>query len=254
MSKKVYAVKEGYDFANDRKVENLILSSWSECEKYVKGVKGAKYKSFLTADEAEKYLNQETGISKEKLMLLPDVFYAYVDGSYNDATGKYSYALVIIRNNVIRYIENGSAEDDSERSIRQIAGELKAAIRSLEYCADNRINEIVIFHDYEGVRQHALGTWSRREKSSQKYYQDYNHIINKYDIKVHFMKVESHTGDLYNEMADELAKYAAHIPIKGVTNKNIVNNTIFVNDTTVKDKLMDIISPENSDNIIILEK
>ena len=44
MAKKVYAIKEGFDSVNNKKIENIIVNTWAECLKYVKGVKGAKYK------------------------------------------------------------------------------------------------------------------------------------------------------------------------------------------------------------------
>ena len=46
MAKKVYAIQYGFDIKNNKKVENKIVNTWAECLSYVKGVKGAKYKSF----------------------------------------------------------------------------------------------------------------------------------------------------------------------------------------------------------------
>ncbi|MFR7490208.1 MAG: viroplasmin family protein [Romboutsia timonensis] len=43
--KKVYAIKEGFDFSKNERVQNKLVDSWSECQKYIKGVKGAIYKS-----------------------------------------------------------------------------------------------------------------------------------------------------------------------------------------------------------------
>ena len=40
MAKKVYAIKEGFDSVNNKKIENIIVNTWAECLKYVKGVKG----------------------------------------------------------------------------------------------------------------------------------------------------------------------------------------------------------------------
>lgn len=48
--KKYYAIKEGNG------VENIIVRSWSQCSKLVLGYK-AVYKSFLTEEEALKYLD-----------------------------------------------------------------------------------------------------------------------------------------------------------------------------------------------------
>ena len=41
--KKVYAIKEGFDFSKNERVQNKLVDSWSECQKYIKGVKGAIY-------------------------------------------------------------------------------------------------------------------------------------------------------------------------------------------------------------------
>ena len=57
MAKKVYAIKEGFDFEKNKKIENVIVNTWNECLKCVKGVKGAKYKSFESLEEAKTYLN-----------------------------------------------------------------------------------------------------------------------------------------------------------------------------------------------------
>ena len=57
--KKFYAVKVG-------KIPG-IYSTWNECEAQVKGVSGAKYKSFATLKEAEEFFHTE-----ELLQLLKD--------------------------------------------------------------------------------------------------------------------------------------------------------------------------------------
>lgn len=50
--KKFYAIRKGNG------VSNLILESWDECSKLVLGY-NAEYKSFLTREEAEEYLDIE---------------------------------------------------------------------------------------------------------------------------------------------------------------------------------------------------
>ena len=65
MAKKVYAIKEGFDSANNCKVENKIVNTWAECLKYVKGVKGAKYKSFEDINDANKYLSEGSKLLKK---------------------------------------------------------------------------------------------------------------------------------------------------------------------------------------------
>ena len=178
-----------------------------------------------------------------------DIVHAYVDGSYNVDSGKYSYGLIVTKEDIVSYIENGVAEDDSLRDIRQIAGELKGAIRALQYCSQNKIKELVLFHDYEGVCYHATGFWNRREESSKKYYEDFNKLVNENGIKVHFVKVDSHTGDLYNEMVDEFAKVAGGLKLNYQTEKLLKTSGLIVKEEGLKDKLREIIKEEE-----VLEK
>ena len=65
MGKKVYAIKEGFNSNTNEKIENKIVNTWAECLKYVKGVKGAKYKSFEDINEAKKFLNDAGNVIKK---------------------------------------------------------------------------------------------------------------------------------------------------------------------------------------------
>ncbi|WP_125154720.1 viroplasmin family protein [Clostridium rectalis] len=251
MGKKVYAIKLGFDFENNKKIENIIVSSWNECLKYVKGVKGAAYKSFFSREEAEKFLNSKNKLLKKGVDEYPlDIMHAYVDGSFNAATEKYSYAYVIVKNDVILYAENGVAEDNSKKDLRQIAGELKAAVKSAEYAVDKKERKLVLFHDYEGICHHATGQWERREKSSEKYFNIMNDFMKNKNLNIIFVKVDSHTGDIYNEIVDELAKLAAGVTVPGVVKKLLKREIIKVLNNEVKEKIMKI-CPEYHQNIQI---
>lgn len=253
MGKKVYAIKEGFDSQNQKKIENLIVDTWNQCLSYVKGVKGAKYKSFENVEEAKKYLSESSVLLKKSDDNYPkEGLHVYVDGSYNSATEEYSYGMVAVENDVVLYIESGKGKNVGERNIRQIAGELKGAIRATEYALDNNKKEVVIFHDYEGVSHHATGFWERREPSSEKYYKEMQELMAK-GIKVTFVKVDSHTGDLFNELVDEKCKEALGINSDKVVEKWLKTNTLEVANMSVKDEILSITS-YNEENIKVLEK
>lgn len=253
MGKKVYAIKEGFDSQNQKKIENLIVDTWNQCLSYVKGVKGAKYKSFENVEEAKKYLSESSVLLKKSDDNYPkEGLHVYVDGSYNSATEEYSYGMVAVENDVVLYIESGKGKNEGERNIRQIAGELKGAIRATEYALDNHIKEVVIFHDYEGVSHHATGFWERREPSSEKYYEEMQKLMAK-GIKVTFVKVDSHTGDLFNELVDEKCKEALGISSDKVVEKWLKTNTLKVADLNVKDEILSIAS-NNEENIKVLKE
>ncbi|MFT8349367.1 viroplasmin family protein [Clostridium saccharoperbutylacetonicum] len=251
MAKKVYAIQYGFDAKNDKKIENIIVNTWDECLTYVKGVKGAKYKSFESIDDAKSYLNEGNRMLKKSDENYPkDCLHAYVDGSYNSSDGRYSYGVVCVNNDVVEYIESNAENDTSERNIRQIAGELKGAVRAVEYALGQGQTKIVLFHDYEGIAHHATGAWERKEESSVGYYEKMQ-ILMKSGIEIIFVKVDSHTGDLFNELVDEKCKECLGIISDRVVEKWLKKNTIKVSNANAKNEILSL-APNCIDNIILI--
>jgi ribonuclease H-related protein len=250
MAKKVYAIQSGFDDKNNKKIENTIVNTWDECLKYVKGVKGAKYKSFESIEDAKSYLNEGNRMLKKSDENYPkDCLHAYVDGSYNSSDGRYSYGVVCVKDNVVEYIESNAEKDTSEKNIRQIAGELKGAVRAVEYGLKQNETKIVLFHDYEGIAHHATGAWDRKEESSMEYYNKMQKLMNS-GIEVIFVKVDSHTGDLFNELVDEKCKECLGITSDRVVEKWLSKNTIEVSNEEVKAEILSI-APNGFKKIII---
>lgn len=252
MGNKFYAIKEGYDSLEGQKVTNKIVNSWNECLSYVKGVKSAKYKSFESFMEAENFLKNDNRLLKKGVDEYPkDIPQIYVDGSFNIVTGVYGYGFVVIIEDEIVYVEKGSGIEDSEKCSRQIAGELKASLRGTEYALKEGYKNILIFHDYEGISHHATGYWERKGKSSEDYYNFMNHAMKEKGLEIIFVKVDSHTLDLYNELADELAKSAAGVEIKNVFNKLLKKEKIKVRDEEIIKTIGDILSESSKEDIRI---
>ena len=251
MAKKVYAIKEGFDSTSNQKIENKIVYSWADCLKYVKGVKGAKYKSFEDMDSAKQFLIEGCKMLRKGIDDYPkDCIHVYVDGSYNVTTEKYSYGVVAVRNDIVEYIESNAAKDNSKSNIRQIAGELEAAIKGVEYALSCNDKEVIIFHDYEGVAHHATGYWERREPSSVEYYKKMNELMNK-GIEVIFVKVDSHTGDLYNELVDEMCKEKLEIQSDKTVEKWLNKQVINVASEEIKDQIINI-APSGINSIVVV--
>ncbi|OPJ61693.1 viroplasmin family protein [Clostridium chromiireducens] len=254
MAKKIYAIQSGFDFNNNRSIENIMVDTWAECLTYVKGVKGAKYKSFESIDEAKAYLNEGNRMLKKSDEKYPkDCIHAYVDGSYNSSDGRYSYGVVCVNNNVVEYIESNAEKNLSGgRDIRQIAGELKGAVKAVEYAIENGQKKIVVFHDYEGIAHHATGAWGRKEESSIEYYNKMQELM-KSGIEIIFVKVDSHTGDLFNELVDEKCKECLGINSDKVIEKWLSKNTIRVSNNDVKSKILSL-APNFAENIILSDE
>jgi len=250
MGKKVYAIKEGYNSNTNEKIENKIVSTWAECLKYVKGVKGAKYKSFEDIKQAENFLIGGGNIFKKIENTYPkDCLNIYVDGSYNSKTSEYSYGMVATRNDIVLYTESGCENSNSDKNIRQIAGELEGAIKGCEYALSKGEKKVVIFHDYIGICYHATGFWDRKEESSKKYYMKMQGFMSK-GLQVIFVKVDSHTGDLFNELVDEKCKEKLGIKSDKVVEKWLLKNVINVGSEDVKKEILSI-APSGEANILI---
>lgn len=126
----------------------------------------------------------------------------YVDGSYNQNTKEYSYALVVVRNNEVIYKESGKNIDTN--GMRQINGELKGAMVATKYAIDNNLSKIYIAYDYAGIEKFATGEWKPSKELIKKYSIYMNNQMKK--INIDFIKIPAHCQYEFNEIADSLAK------------------------------------------------
>ena len=218
MAGKFYAVRVGRTPG--------IYNSWDDCKAQIDGFSGATYKSFKTAAEAAEFMgwgespkqssfvveneksdkNMEASCDNTENNDLENV--AYVDGSYNVATGEFSYGVVMFHNGE-EITFNKSFSDPELASMRNVAGEIKGAEAAMEYAYKNGMKTLTIYHDYEGISKWPLKQWAANKEGTKAYQEFYNNIKEYVDIK--FVKVKGHSGDKYNDLADKLAKEALGI-------------------------------------------
>ena len=192
---KYYAVKKGRNPG--------IYTSWDSCLEEVKGYSGAIYKSFKTLDEANEFM---TGI-KDELDIGKNAVIAYVDGSYNQKLKVYGAGVVYITEG--DEIELMKSFDDDYHIHRNVAGEVKASELAIARAIEDKKNQIVIYHDYQGISSWATGEWKANNdltKSYKKFIEDARK-----SIEIDFVKVKGHSNDQYNDRADALAKEACGI-------------------------------------------
>lgn len=127
----------------------------------------------------------------------------YVDGSFLD--GSVGFGAVAVQGENILWESSGSVPGEEAGSTRQVAGELKAVMESFEWCKAQGILETSVYYDYEGIEKWATGAWKANKTVTQQYKQ----YIEQLDIQVTWVKVDAHTGDRWNEYADNLAKQGA---------------------------------------------
>lgn len=192
---KFYAVKKG------RKTG--IFFTWAECEQQVKGYKGAIYKSFQTHQEAQDFLsNQPKQINSDGLI-------AYVDGSYNIKTHEYGYGCVLLHGQSVLEQMNGKGDCEEYVSMRNVAGEIIGSETAIRYAMKHGYPMICIYYDYEGIEKWADHIWKANKPGTIAYQRFIEEA--RQTIDIHFVKVLAHSGDMYNEIADSLAKKAVGI-------------------------------------------
>ena len=212
MAEKYYAVKSG------RKTG--IFRSWDECKESIGGYSGAIYKSFKTNEEALAYMGgglAGTGNEQNRNMaqdgnvcpagsgINSNCVKIYVDGSYNSITEEFSYGMVVLLDEMEEK-HNRKFDDKELAAMRNVAGEIKGAEAAMQYAMDHGIAEIAIYHDYEGIARWCLGEWKTNKEGTRAYKEFYDMASKR--VNINFVKVAGHSNDLYNDMADELAKEA----------------------------------------------
>lgn len=189
---KVYAVRKGK--------QTGLFETWDECREQVSGFPGAEYKSFQSYEDAEDYLLPKTRSSPQADLT------AYVDGSYNPASKEFSYGVIIIHPDGSIKKFSAKSGDRTLADMRNVAGEIAGSTRAMDYALEMGVSSLVIYYDYAGIEKWCTGEWKTNKTGTMRYKQHYDSVKNR--IKISFVKVKSHSGDKYNDMADELAKQA----------------------------------------------
>lgn len=220
MAKKYYAVKAG------RKTG--LFTSWDECKLQVEGFSNPVFKSFNSKLQAEEYL----GISDNEDSLLSEIkkysdleieknnrlnlefnnydIVLYVDGSYNKSQCRYGSGFVATDIYSEKEIFKHYCGDKDLPEMKNVTGEIVATLNALNWAIMNGYRNILLCYDYEGIEMWSTGKWKTNKDLSQllkntyKFYTDMG-------VKITFDHIKAHTGNKFNELADELAKAGASL-------------------------------------------
>lgn len=133
----------------------------------------------------------------------------YIDGSFISKIKTFGWACVIVDDNdkVIR-VEYGYSSELKYAKSWNVAGELIASMKAIDYAISKGETDICIYYDYMGIECWATGKWKNRKGTPivTEYIQFIKDRSKK--IKIHFRKVAAHTGIANNELADRLCRGA----------------------------------------------
>jgi len=212
--KKYYAVAVGRECG--------IFTDWSITEKLVKGFAGAKYKSFFSRSEAEKWLEDpvyQRNLSSRKparggisLEDVADGIVIYTDGGSINNPGPGGYGVVIMEGGRKIELCGGFRLTTNNRM------EMMAAIVALRQ-VKNRQETIRLYSDssylVNGISKGWLKKWQSNgwKRSDGQYvlnidlWQELIDLIEKGNVSFHWVK--GHAGNELNERCDKLAVNSA---------------------------------------------
>ena len=219
MAKKVYAVRVG------RKTG--LFTTWAECKAQVDGYMGARYKGFMTAQEAMDWLNLDYvppyggssgaagGHSAPEPPAAGEADYViYTDGScLRNPDGPGGWACVITEQATgeVRELSGGEPATTNNRM------ELTAAIKALAGLPAG--SRVALYTDSQymknGFTKHWLSGWKRNGWKTAKgtpvlnqdLWRALDEAFRQHQVEFHWVK--GHVGVKANERCDELARRAA---------------------------------------------
>ena len=176
------------------------VKEYAPTEMYNLAVSGAEYKSFRNRADAEEYL-----ATKKPSKQTGKTLTAYVDGSYEKHTKRYSFGCVFLLSDKV-VTKSASGNEPDLAALHNVAGEILGAMYAMRIAAENKYDILNLYYDYEGIEKWTTGAWRAKNSVTQRYVQFFSKV-NK-TLTVRFHKVAAHTGNRYNELADSLAKEA----------------------------------------------
>ncbi|WGS64702.1 AAA family ATPase [Marinitoga aeolica] len=151
----------------------------------------------------EKILEEETAYEEDS----ENCIKIYVDGSYDQKLKKFGAGFVVVKENKVEKYWKGYINEKFLKH-RNISGEIFAVLLALEYAKKENLKCVEINYDYQGIEKWALGLWKTNTELTKYYKKQYDYYSKFFQVK--FNKIKSHSGDEFNDMADELAKKAVY--------------------------------------------
>ncbi len=173
------------------------FNNWPQCQAEVSGKPNVHFKGFASKAEAQSWLQNFAPKAERK----KDSVEIYVDGSFSPSCEKAGWGWVAHQNG--EWIAEDYGVTKTPALSRNIDGELVAAIKAIEWAKEKGLSA-VIFHDYAGIHEWARGTWKAKSVIANGYID----ALARLNYPVEFEKVAGHSGNSWNDRADELAKKA----------------------------------------------
>ncbi|MGD9850485.1 MAG: viroplasmin family protein [Nitrospirales bacterium] len=191
-----------------------VFDNWKACREQVFQFPGAEYKSFSTREEAQQFVRtgepSSTNPSPNTTTTATSAMNVWVDGAcfpQPDGSMRIGWGVLITKGGREVFRNKGNDIPPEAYVHRNVAGEIWAILKALEWCQANRATDITIHFDYQGLESWVTGAW----KAKLPFTQYYAKTVRATGIRIRWKKVKAHSGIPENEMADTLAKEGANL-------------------------------------------
>lgn len=202
------AKRNSYALQSDQ--GNEIFHSWDECQKAIKSHTGVSYKAFANDDMCRDWFAGKRPavlpITEE-----PGKVTVYTDGSFNQKIPAYGWGFYAVLPGGEVYISYDEGRIPDLIPQKNVAGEMIAAMKAVQWAAICGYKKIELRYDYAGVGAWPLG--KHQVSDNNRYAGAYRDWMRKMEkvIFIEYVQIPGHSGDWYNEQADELAKKGCKI-------------------------------------------
>lgn len=163
-------------------------------------LKGHEMRTDNLFDQVEELFEESASVNEIEEEVLAGV-HVYVDGSFIDGHAGYGWVAYI--DNQVRHEESGPVPD--AKTTRQVAGELEATMKALQWCETKGIEAVHLHYDLEGIECWATGEWQAKNSVTKAYVE----FMSECAVDIKWVNEEAHSGVEGNERADQLAKEGA---------------------------------------------
>ena len=193
MKKKYYAVRRGRQVG--------VFLTWPECQRQIAQFSGAEYQSFPTREEAEAYAFPDSSNIVEDSEDIQNTIDIWVDGSCiprTDGSLRLGWAYLARKNGQEIHRDRGNDIPQSACHHRNVAGEIMAVRKAIEWCQTQPITNLRVHYDYQGLASWPTYAWKRNTPFTQ----EYAEMVRTSGMTIEWVKVKAHSGDLNNELVD----------------------------------------------------
>lgn len=219
-----------------------VYDTWEECQKQTDKYKGAKFKKCKRKNDAYAYIRYwksknnrkkqldntlaDSNISKKSKKILenhediqksyafiietaltnPEFAISFTDGSYSSATSIASSASILFFKQR-RYHIVSTSSDRHVLERRSVGAEISAVHDTLKLVSKLKAKGVLLAFDYDGVEKWAEKISAAKNPLAERYVDTVDEF-KKNGKAIKYAKVMGHSGNLFNEMADELASHA----------------------------------------------